>query len=116
VPFSRRSLVAAVLILLPPAVPRELGAQGTAVTTLHVGARVSRHCAVAADSPATGAAATSSVRVACARSALRALRVSIASDDGGIVIPLVETTGPQLLSGGEVTFTVPAAIVVTLDF
>jgi len=56
------------------------------------------------------------VRVACARSALRALRVSIASDDGGIVIPLVETTGPQLLSGGEVTFTVPAAIVVTLDF
>ena len=135
VPLSLRPLGAALLILVALAVPREARAQGVAVATLHVGARVARPCSIAANS--SDLDFVTSVRVVCARSALRALRVSTGPDSAGDVIALVKAIGPQRLSGGEVTFTlisplttvasvapilsrprasVPTTVIVTMDF
>ena len=101
------------MILLAVSTPDEARAQGTATATLQVSVRVVRYCSVSADSSAVDS--NTSVRVMCGRSALRALRVSAAPDAAEYLIPLV-AAGPQRLAGGEMTFTVPATGLVTLDF
>jgi hypothetical protein len=86
-----------------------------AAATLQVGARVTRSCSVSTDSSAADAGTSSAVRVVCARTALRALRVSTGPDDSESVTPLL-SAGPERLTGGELTFAVPTAILVTLNF
>jgi hypothetical protein len=55
--------------------------------------------------------------VSCARdTALRALRVSTGPDDSESVYPTPQWPGPERLTGGELTFAVPTAILVTLNF
>ena len=114
-PITAHRLAACAVILAALAVSHVVHAQGVAVATLQVGVRVVRSCSVNTDSSAADADASSSVRVVCARSALRALRVSTGPDAAEHVTPLVRAE-PQRLAGGELIFTVPTAVVVTLDF
>ncbi|HEX5214089.1 MAG TPA: hypothetical protein VFV98_01430 [Vicinamibacterales bacterium] len=113
-PITQRCLAGCVLIFAALAVPHVVRAQGVAVATLHVGVRVVRSCSVNADEAAADAT-SSSVRVVCAQSALRAMRVSTA-DAVETVSPLIETAGPQRLAGREVIITVPGPVLVTLHF
>ena len=115
VPITARCLAGCAVILVALAVSQVVRAQGVAVATLQVGVRVVRSCSINADSSAADAGANSSVRVVCARSALRALRISTGADAAEHVTPLVSAE-PQRLAGGELIFTVPTAVVVTLDF
>jgi len=135
--ISRRWLVAVILVLLALSVPRVGQAHGQAVAGLRVGARVAPRCSVIVDSPLADANSTQTVRVVCGRAALDALRVSADSGSGEDVVPVASLAGRQLLSGGEMIFTVPnllttlasrglvsslpratepATVVVTLDF
>jgi len=115
VPITPRRLAACAVILAALTVSHVVRAQGVAVATLQVGVRVVRSCSVITDSSAADAGASSSLRVVCARSALRALRVSTGPNAAERVTSLVSAE-PQRLAGGELIFTVPTAVVVTLDF
>lgn len=105
--ISQRWLAAAVLVLLALCAPRAGLAQGVAVAGLRVGARVAPACSILAEPSDADAGNSASVRVMCGRSALRALRVSMASGSGDDVTPVATLAGRQRLSGGEVVFTVP---------
>jgi hypothetical protein len=131
-----RALIAVALVVVPTVGTRTL-AQGQTVAALHVSARVKPICSIIANAPASNAAR--SVRVVCAQSGLRALRVSVGAGDE--VAPRAVADAHPMLSGGTVVYTVPiplaplitvaslrpmayvsrtpqppAAVVVTLDF
>jgi len=106
--IAKRGLVAAaVLVLFVLAVPREGLAQAVAVAALHVGARVAPACSIVVESSDVNAGNSPSVRVVCARSALRTLRASADSGSGEDATPLLSFAGRQRLSGGEVIVMVP---------
>ena len=107
---QRRPLGAALLVLtVALALPETGRAQGLASAGLRVAARVAPVCSIIAGSPEGDAFTSPSIRLRCGRSALRAIRVS--TDSVEDVAGMPDPAPRQWLSGGEVVFSLPTALV-----
>jgi hypothetical protein len=107
---QRRPLGAALLVLTAAlALPEAGRAQRLASAGLRVAARVAPSCSVITSASERDAFTTPSIRLRCGRSALRSIRVS--TDSVEDVVGMPDPATRQWLSGGEVVFPLPTALV-----